>query len=49
MQDTLTMFIETFSAYVISSILDVLTDTITERLDSELGTKDVSPFKDDDE
>jgi hypothetical protein len=48
MQDSLTSFIEVFSAYIASSVLDTLMDTITERLEQELGTKDINPFGDDD-
>ena len=48
MQESLTSFIEVFSAYIASSVLDTLMDTITERLEQELGTKDINPFGDDD-
>jgi hypothetical protein len=48
MQESLASFIEIFSAYIASSVLDTLMDTITERLEQELGTKDINPFKDDD-
>ena len=48
MQESLASFIEVFSAYIASSVLDTLMDTITERLEQELGTKDINPFKDDD-
>jgi hypothetical protein len=47
MQESLTSFIEVFSAYIASSVLDTLMDTITERLEQELDTKDINPFGDD--
>jgi hypothetical protein len=48
MQESLASFVEVFSAYIASSVLDTLMDTITERLEQELGTKDINPFGDDD-
>lgn len=47
MQESLTSFIEIFSAYIASSVLDTLMDTITARLEDELGSKDINPFGDD--
>jgi hypothetical protein len=47
MQESLTSFIEVFSAYIASSVLDTLMDTITARLEQELGSKDINPFGDD--
>jgi len=47
MQESLTSFIEVFSAYIASSVLDTLMDTITARLEEELGSKDINPFGDD--
>lgn len=47
MQESLTSFIEVFSAYIASSVLDTLMDTITARLEDELGSKDINPFGDD--
>jgi hypothetical protein len=47
MQESLTSFIEVFSAYIASSVLDTLMDTITARLEQELDTKDINPFGDD--
>jgi hypothetical protein len=47
MQESLTSFIEVFSAYIASSVLDALMDTITARLEEELDTKDINPFGDD--
>jgi hypothetical protein len=47
MQESLASFIEVFSAYIASSVLDTLMDTITERLEQELGSKDINPFGDD--
>ena len=47
MQESLVGFIDVFAAYIASSVLDTLMDTITERLEQELGTKDINPFGDD--
>jgi hypothetical protein len=47
MQESLTSFIEVFSAYIASSVLDTLMDTITARLEEELNSKDINPFGDD--
>jgi len=47
MQESLTSFIEVFSAYIASSVLDTLMDTITARLEEELDSKDINPFGDD--
>ena len=47
MQDSLLIFIESFSAYMASAVLDTLMDTITARLEEELGSKDINPFGDE--
>lgn len=47
MQESLVGFIDVFAAYIASSVLDTLMDTITARLEQELGTKDINPFGDD--
>ena len=47
MQESLSGFIDVFAAYIASSVLDTLMDTITARLEQELGTKDINPFGDD--
>ena len=48
MQEHLGVFIETFAAYISSAVLDTLMDTITERLEQELGSKDIDLFGDED-
>jgi hypothetical protein len=47
MTSTLNLFAESLAAYVTSAVLDVLTDTIRERLEEEGTMKDISPFDDD--
>lgn len=47
MVTTLTLFAETLAAYVVSSVLDVLTETVMRRLEEGDGMRDVSPFDDD--
>lgn len=47
MTTTLDLFAESLAAYVTSAVLDVLTDTIRERLAEEDDMKDISPFDDD--
>jgi hypothetical protein len=47
MASTLTLFAESLAAYVTSAVLDVLTDTIRDRLAEEGDMKDISPFDDD--
>jgi len=47
MTTTLDLFAESLAAYVTSAVLDVLTDTIRERLAEEGDMKDISPFDDD--
>ena len=47
MQESLLAFVEVFSAYIASSVLDTLMETITARLEEELGSKDINPFGDD--
>lgn len=47
MQESLVSFIDVFAAYIASSVLDTLMDTITARLEQELGSKDINPFGDD--
>lgn len=47
MTTTLNLFAESLAAYVTSAVLDVLTDTIRERLAEEGDMKDISPFDDD--
>jgi hypothetical protein len=47
MTTTLNLFAESLAAYVTSAVLDVLTDTIKERLAEEGDMKDISPFDDD--
>lgn len=47
MTSTLNLFAESLAAYVTSAVLDVLTDTIRERLEEEDTMKDISPFDDD--
>jgi hypothetical protein len=47
MTTTLNLFAESLAAYVTSTVLDVLTDTIRERLAEEDDMKDISPFDDD--
>lgn len=47
MQESLSGFIDVFAAYITSSVLDTLMDTITARLEQELGSKDINPFGDD--
>jgi hypothetical protein len=47
MASTLTLFAESLAAYVTSAVLDVLTETIRDRLAEEDDMKDISPFDDD--
>jgi len=47
MTSTLNLFAESLAAYVTSAVLDVLTDTIRDRLAEEGDMKDISPFDDD--
>lgn len=47
MTTTLNLFAESLAAYVTSAVLDVLTDTIRDRLAEEDDMKDISPFDDD--
>ena len=47
MASTLNLFAESLAAYVTSAVLDVLTDTIRERLEEEETMRDISPFDDD--
>lgn len=47
MVTTLTLFAETLAAYVVSSVLDVLTETIMRRIEGDDDMRDVSPFDDD--
>lgn len=47
MTNTLNLFAESLAAYVTSAVLDVLTDTIRERLEEEETMRDISPFDDD--
>jgi hypothetical protein len=49
MQESLSGFIDVFAAYIASSVLDTLMDTITARLEQEFDSKDINPFKDDDD
>ena len=48
-QESLAGFVEVFSAYIVSSVLDVLIDSVAERLNEELSSKDISLFEDDDD
>jgi hypothetical protein len=48
MQESLIGFIDVFAAYIASSVLDTLMETITARLEQEFDSKDINPFKDDD-
>lgn len=47
MMDGLRIFVENMVEYVTTSVLEVLTDTIAERLKEDENNKDVSPFEDD--
>jgi hypothetical protein len=47
MVNSLALFAESLTAYVTSSVMDILTDTIRERLAEEDHLKDISPFDDD--
>lgn len=47
MVTTLGLFAESLAAYVTSTVLDVLTTTIQERLAEEGNMRDISPFDDD--
>ena len=47
MASTLNLFAESLAAYVTSAVLDVLTDTIRDRLAEEETMRDISPFDDD--
>jgi hypothetical protein len=48
MMDSLRSFIENMTEYVTMSVLDVLTETIAQRLREEDEGRDVSPFRDED-
>jgi hypothetical protein len=47
MTTTLNLFAESLTAYVTSAVLDVLADTIKNRMEEEDDMKDISPFDDD--
>lgn len=47
MTGTLILFAESLAEYVTSAVLDVLTETIRERLEEDETMKDISPFDDD--
>jgi len=47
MMDSLRVFVENMTEYITMSVLDVLTETIAERLREDEDNKDVSPFEDD--
>lgn len=47
MINTLALFAESLTAYVVSAVMDVLTDTIRDRLAEEDDMKDISPFDDE--
>ena len=48
MMDSLRSFIENMTEYVTMSVLDVLTETIAQRLKEEDEGRDISPFRDED-
>jgi hypothetical protein len=48
MHDHLHAFIESLANYVTSSVLDVLTDEIANRIKEDEASKEISPFEDDD-
>ena len=48
MMDSLKSFVESMTEYVTMSVLEVLTETIAQRLKEEDEGRDVSPFRDED-
>jgi len=46
MVNSLALFAESLTAYVTSCVMDVLTDTIRERLEEDRDLRDISPFDD---
>jgi hypothetical protein len=46
MVNSLALFAESITAYVTSAVMDILTDTIRERLEEDRDSKDISPFDD---
>jgi hypothetical protein len=48
MMDSLKSFVESMTEYVTMSVLEVLTETIAQRLKEEDEGRDISPFRDED-
>jgi hypothetical protein len=46
-QDSMAAFIENLSAYVVTTVLDALTQSVNEHIDSIEHQKDISPFDDE--
>ena len=46
MVNSLALFAESITAYVTSAVMDILTETIRERLEEDRDSKDISPFDD---
>ena len=47
MQKSLEVFTENLAAYVTASVLEILSETILQRMKEDEGTKDIMPFDDD--
>jgi hypothetical protein len=47
MQEKLSEFIEVFSEYIMTGVLEALTHAVQERLEEEEGKKDINPFEED--
>jgi hypothetical protein len=48
MMDSLRVFVENMTEYITMSVLEVLTETIAERIREDEENKNISPFEDDD-
>jgi hypothetical protein len=47
MQEKLSEFIESFSEYIMTGVLEALTNAVQERIDEQEGKKDINPFEED--
>jgi hypothetical protein len=49
MQNSMSVFVEDLANYMISSVLDVITESVMERIQEDDGKKDIDIFEDEDE
>lgn len=47
MQERLSEFIEAFSEYIMTGVLEALTNAVQERINEEEGKRDINPFEED--